>query len=82
MKNIKSLFLKQQEKNQSLGDYICLVEAVKGKRFSRFSLRKAMNELVPEIRKFSKVEKISYLEFLYDVSNTSEEQLKRAKNLF
>jgi hypothetical protein len=69
MKNIKALFLKQQEKNPLWGDYVCLVEAVRGKKFSRYSLTEALRELVPEISSFQKSEKILYLDFLYLVSN-------------
>jgi hypothetical protein len=81
MKSIKALFLEKQRSNPYWGDIICLVEAVRQKKFSKFSLRKAMDELIPETHRFRKLDKMSYLEFLHTVSNTPEEQLKQAKNL-
>jgi len=73
MKSIKALFLKQQSKNPFWGDYVCLIEAVRGRRFARKCLGIAMNKLIPESTSYESLEKKQYLDYLYNASNPLEE---------
>lgn len=86
MRSIKANYKNIQIHNLNLGTYPCLAKAIKGKSFSRKSLVKAFNELMPE-NEYDKSETkglVDYLEYLTNVSvegefivkNDSEMKLK------
>ncbi len=80
MKSIKALFLKKQEKNPLWGDYICLIEAVRDRKFTRKWLGIAMNELITESVDYESSEKKQYLNYLYSASNPLEEGKNKGLN--
>ena len=63
---------KIKNKNQSLGAYLCLALIVKGRRFSRKSLVKAFNELMPE-DEYAKDETKDLIDHLEHLTNLSVE---------
>ena len=66
MRNIARNFRDFAEKHPNLGAYICLAETVKSRGFSRKSLVKAFNELMPadEYLKSEAKGLVDYLEYL------------------
>ena len=66
MRSIQSSYEKNQKCNPYLGSYPCLATAVKERGFSRKSLVKAFNELMPK-EEYAESEKkvlIDHLEYL------------------
>lgn len=66
MRSIKINYEKVQKRNLGLGTYPCLAQVVKGRNFSRKSLIKSFNEIMPE-SEYSPEEKkelIDHLEYL------------------
>jgi len=72
MKNIRANYRKVQTCNPNLGTYPCLSQAVKGRRFSRKSLVKAFNELIPE-SEYAKDESKGLIDHLEYLTNLAEE---------
>lgn len=72
MKSIKSNYEKIQKENPNLGTYPCLVKAVKGKNFSRKSLVKAFNQLMPR-DDYKMKEKTGLIKHLQTMTNMPEE---------
>jgi hypothetical protein len=66
MRSIEASYRDLQIRTPNLGACICLAEVVKRRKFSRKSLVKAFNELVPveEYAKENKKALIDYLEYL------------------
>ena len=66
MRSIKRSYLKAQSRNNNVGTYLCLASVVKHRNFSRKSLIKAFNELMPEEEYLSDEVKelVDYLEHL------------------
>lgn len=72
MRSIEANYKKIQARNPSLGTYSCLSKAVRDRKFSRKSLVKAFNDLMPE-SEYAKDEKKELIDCLDNVSNPSEE---------
>ncbi len=79
MRSIEANCKKVQARNPNLGTYPCLVQAVKDRKFSRKSLVKAFNELMPE-SEYVKDEKKELIDYLENQTNLSEEGEFRGKN--
>lgn len=82
MRSIEANYKKIQARNPNLGTHPCLVQAVRYKRYSRKSLVKAFNELMPESEydKDEKKELIDYLESQTNLVRGAEEGEIRGKN--
>ena len=72
MRSIEANYKKIQARNVNLGSYLCLSEAIKGKSFSRKSLIKAFNGLIPE-NEYSKEERKGLIDYLVLITKPSEE---------
>lgn len=81
MRSIERKYKKIKNKNQGLGAYPCLALSVKHKRFSRKSILKAFNELVPE-DEYSVDETKGLVDYLDYLTNLPEEGEIRPKNRF
>lgn len=68
MLSIKSNYKKIQVRNPNLGAYPCIVKTVKGRKFSRKSLVKAFNELMPK-DEYLKSEQKGLIDYLEDITN-------------
>ncbi|PIR68205.1 hypothetical protein COU49_02570 [Candidatus Nomurabacteria bacterium CG10_big_fil_rev_8_21_14_0_10_35_16] len=79
MRSIEANYRKIQSRNPYLGTYPCLCQAVRYKKFSRKSLVKAFNELMPE-SEYSQDEKKELIDYLENQTNMLEEGEIRAKN--
>lgn len=81
MRSIKALFQKnQKENNLGWGDYTCLAEAVRGKRFKRKVLGQAMSKLLIEGVDYQSSEKKEDLDHLENFSNPLEESKNEGIN--
>lgn len=72
MRSIEANYLKIQVRNTNLGIYPCLVQVVKHKKFSRKSLIKAFNDLMPE-SEFAQDEKKGLIDYLEGITNLAVE---------
>lgn len=74
MRSISANFTKAQIHNPSCGAYLCLTAVVKNRKFSRKSLVKAFNELMPEDEYLRGEAKclIDYLEYLTNLPEEGE----------
>lgn len=72
MRNIKARFKKEEAKYPFHGSFIHLVKAVRGQCFSRQSLLKAFNNLIPK-EEYNRSEKKELIDFLELITNTIEE---------
>ena len=79
MRSIEANYQKVQTRNSNLGTYPCLARAVRYKNFSRKSIIKAFNELMPE-SEYEKDEKKELIDYLENQTNLSEEGEFRGKN--
>jgi hypothetical protein len=79
MRSIEANYKKVQAKNPNLGTYPCLVQVVRCKKFSRKSLVKTFNELMPE-SEYAQDEKKELIDYLENQTNLVEEGEIRAKN--
>ncbi len=79
MRSIRARFKEQELKNPFNGASINLVRAVRGKKFSRKSLVKAFNELIPE-REYEKNEQKELIDYLENQTNLPEEGEIKGKN--
>ena len=79
MRSIEANYKKVQARNPNLGTYPCLAQVVRYKKFSRKSLVKAFNELMPE-SEYAKDEKKELIDYLESQTNLAEEGEIRAKN--
>ena len=79
MRSIEASYRKVQAKDPSLGTHPCLVQAVRYKKFSRKSLVKAFNELMPE-SEYARDEKKELIDYLENQTNLAEEGEIRGKN--
>lgn len=66
MRSIKARYQNIQDKNINLGEYICLAKAVMYKKFSRKSILKSFNEIMPkeDYLKSERKELVNHLESL------------------
>ncbi len=46
MRSVKAVFLRNQNKYSNLGDYICLMRTVRGRKYTRRTISEAFDELV------------------------------------
>lgn len=72
MRSIEANYRKVQTRNPNLGVYPCLVQSVKGKKFSRKSLVKAFNDLMPK-EEYCKKEAKGLIDYLENITNIAEE---------
>jgi len=72
MRSITANYRKVESRNPNLGAYPCLVRVVRGKEFSRKSLVKAFNELMPE-NEYARNEKKELIDYLENQSSLAEE---------
>lgn len=72
MISIEANYKKIQVRNPNLGAYPCLVKAIKHKKFSRKSLVKAFNDLMPE-SEYAQDEKKELIDYLENQTNLAEE---------
>lgn len=79
MRSIKANYQQIQECNPNLGAHPCLCRAVRYKKFSRKSLVKAFNELMPE-EEYAKDETKELIDYLEYLTNLPEEGEIRGKN--
>ena len=79
MRSIKANYEKVQAKNPNLGTYPCLAQVVRSKKFSRKSLVKAFNEIMPK-EEYSESEKKELIDYLEEQTNLAEEGEIRGKN--
>ena len=82
MRSIEANYKKVQARNPNLGTYPCLAQVVRYKKFSRKSLVKAFNDLMPE-SEYAQDEKkglINYLENQTNLVKGLEEGEIRGKN--
>lgn len=79
MRSIKANYEKVQGKNPNLGIYPCLEKVVRYKKFSRKSLVKAFNELMPE-SEYLREERKGLIDYLENQTNLAEEGEIRGKN--
>lgn len=78
MKSINVHF-KNAQKNKGLSSYKQFVIAVKGKRFSRFTILQNFNKLVDK-SEYEAKDKTKLIDYLYKLSNPSVEQRLKGKN--
>lgn len=81
MRSIKARFKIEEQKSPYHGACINLTKAVRGQKFSRKNLVKAVKELVPA-EEYEQSEIFQLVSFLEEVSNTPEEVEKVAKTAF
>lgn len=79
MRSIKARYVKIQNRNPNLGTHPCLCKAVRHRRFSRKSLLKAFNELMPK-EEYAEEEKKELIDYLEYVTNLPEEVEIMGKN--
>jgi hypothetical protein len=79
MRSIKANYEKAQARNQNLGVYSCLAQVVRSKKFSRKSLVKAFNELMPK-DEYLESEKRELVDYLEEQTNLAEEGEIKDKN--
>ncbi len=79
MRSIKARFQIEEQKSPYHGACVNLAKAVRGKYFSRRALIKALSELVPE-GEYEKSDIFQLVNFLEEVSNTTEEVEKGVEN--
>ena len=72
MRSIKANYRKVQACNPNLGTYPCLAQAIRHKRFSRKSLVRTFNELMPE-SEYVQDEKKELIDYLESQTNLAEE---------
>lgn len=72
MRSIERSYRDIQAHNPNLGTYPCLVKTVKSRRFSRKSLVKAFNEVMPE-SEYAKDESKELVDNLEYLTNLPEE---------
>ncbi len=71
MRSITRNYRKLQGRNQNLGSYPCLTQAVKSRNFSRKSLVKAFKELMTE-DEYDKDEMKGLIDYLEELTNIPE----------
>ena len=79
MRSIEANYKKIQARNPNLGVHPCLCQAVRYKKFSRKSLAKAFNKLMPE-SEYIQDEKKELIDYLENQTNLAEEGEIRGKN--
>lgn len=79
MRSIEANYKKIQTRNPNLGTYPCLAQVVKDKKYSRKSLVKAFNELMPK-DEYVKSEQKGLIDYLENLSRPTEEGEFRGKN--
>jgi hypothetical protein len=79
MRSIEANYKKVQTCNPNLGTYPCLAQVVRYKKYSRKSLVKAFNELMPE-SEYAQDEKKELIDYLENQTNLAEEGEIRGKN--
>jgi len=79
MRSIEANYKKVQAHNPNLGTYPCLSRVVIYRKFSRKSLIKAFNELMPE-DEYTKDETKELIDYLEHLTNLPEEGEIRCKN--
>ncbi len=79
MISIERNFNKIQAHNQNYGSYLCLAEAIKGKKYSRKSLVRNFIKLMPQ-NEYLKSEQKGLIDYLENLTNLSEEGEKEYKN--
>lgn len=79
MRSIEANYKKIQAKNSNLGTYPCLVKVVRFKKFSRKSLVKAFNELMPE-SEYAQDEKKGLIDYLENQTKLAEEGEIKVEN--
>lgn len=72
MRSIEANYRKVQDRNPNWGTYLCLAPVVKHRKFSRKSLVKAFNELMPE-EEYAKEEAKDLIDYLESLTNMPEE---------
>ncbi|MFA5431677.1 MAG: hypothetical protein WC319_02195 [Candidatus Paceibacterota bacterium] len=76
MKSLERRFNNIVERNPSFSSYLCFTKAIKGQRFSKQVINRWFQKLVDK-DDYIKNEKNVLLRYLYDLSNPSEEGIKR-----
>jgi hypothetical protein len=76
MKSLERRFNNIAERNSSFSSYLCFAKAIKGQRFSKQVINRWFQKLVDK-DDYANNEKSSLLRYLYDLSNLSEEGIKR-----
>lgn len=71
MKNLQIHFT-NQDQTEGLSAYTKLFKAVKGRKFSRFTIKKHFHKLVPR-EDFERTDSDSLIDHLYKHSNMTEE---------
>ena len=66
-KSIEFLFNERKEKQPNGSTYLCLIEAVRGKNFTRRSLREAFNKLVNK-EDYDAKEKWDVFEYIWEAN--------------
>lgn len=79
MRSIERNYKKIQARNPNLGTYPCLAQVVRFRKFSRKSIIKVFNKLMPE-DEYEKSEKKELIDYLEIQSNLSEEGENLGKN--
>jgi len=72
MRSIEANYQKIQARNPSVGTYPCLAQVVRCKKYSRKSLVRAFNKLMPE-SEYEKDEKKELIDYLENQANLPEE---------
>lgn len=72
MRSIEANYRKIQTRNPNLGTYPCLEKVVRYKKFSRKSLVKAFNDLMPE-SEYKPDERKRLIDYLENQTNLAEE---------
>lgn len=72
MKSIKARFEEQKKKNPGHGDYICLVNAVRGQNFTKNMIGRWFTKLVPK-DEYAKKDKKSLIDQLVAHSKCAED---------
>lgn len=74
MKSVQSRFQKIQNSNPELGDYICLMQAVRGQKFNRVTISQWFNKLISKDDFYPK-ERNRLVAQLYQSSNCVEDMV-------
>jgi hypothetical protein len=72
MRSISRNYRRIQDRNPSLGTYLCLARTITNRKFSRKSLVKTFNELMPE-DEYAKDETKNLIDHLEYLTNLPEE---------
>lgn len=72
MKSIEANFKKRQTINPSFGDYICLMQAVRGQKFTRRTIYTAFKKLISK-DDYEPSETSTLVAQLHEASNDAEE---------